>query len=181
MLIGEDQPDYRIGYCHDLYPGRRELTVVELPRTYAAELTGIAIEPEKAAELLQQFGFCLHDNGPTWQVTVPSFRVDVSCKQDLVEEIIRLRGYDALPALIPFCQKTELEIPVERNRLQAVKSFLVGSGFNEVINYTFASPEDQALFSAPARATKESGRARAVLFLSSICWILERGRRSTRP
>ncbi len=83
-------------YFQDVYPLPLPPKVVELDKEYPGRLTGIAIAAETSAAILQRLGFRLQDQGSRWQVQVPSHRVDISCKQDLVEEIIRIHGYDHL-------------------------------------------------------------------------------------
>ena len=67
---------------------------------------------------------------------VPSHRFDLSIKEDLVEEIARIVGYDNLPQIKndPIAQhyeKSDYDFTYE------IKTFMVNKGFNEVINYSF--------------------------------------------
>jgi phenylalanyl-tRNA synthetase beta chain len=143
-------------YFTDVYPQPRPAVEVFLDKEYPARLTGIPIAEEASAAILRRLGFELRDEGRRWQVRVPSHRVDVSCKQDLVEEIIRIHGYEHLQSLMPLSANPLLRIDREREILQSLESQLTGAGFNEVINYVFQSREENALFdpAAPAIALK---------------------------
>ena len=74
------------------------------------------------------------DNGDTLQVTVPAYRVDVLRQEDIVEEILRIYGYNNIE--IPTSVKSALvysdEIDREKPR-QAIANILVGSGFYEIM------------------------------------------------
>jgi len=143
LMLGQTQPP---SFFQDVYPRPLTPTVVPLEKDYPGRLAGIAITPETSAAILQRLGFQLQDQGSRWQVQVPSHRVDVSCKQDLVEEIIRIHGYKHLQADIPLSANPLLRIDREREIALRLKNQLADVGFNEVINYVFQSPEENALF-----------------------------------
>ena len=127
-------------------------------RIIRGRLTGIAIAAETSAAILERLGFTLQDEGGRWQVQAPSHRVDVTCKQDLVEEIIRIHGYEHLRGEMPLSANPLLRVDREREIVQRLKNQLVDVGFNEVINYVFQSPEENALFDPlpPAAVPEES-------------------------
>ena len=67
---------------------------------------------------------------------VPSHRFDLSIKEDLIEEIARMVGYDNLPQIKndPIAQHYEKS---DYDFINEIKTFMVNKGFNEVINYSF--------------------------------------------
>ncbi|MEI6614214.1 MAG: phenylalanine--tRNA ligase subunit beta, partial [Chrysiogenales bacterium] len=143
LMLSQKKPPF---FFRDVYPRPLPTAVVSLDKDYPGQLAGIAIEAETSAAILQRLGFQLQDKGRYWQVRVPSHRVDVSCKQDLVEEIIRIHGYEHLQSEMPLSANPLLRIDREREIVQCLKSQLTDVGFNEVINYVFQSPEENALF-----------------------------------
>ena len=132
-------------YFQDVYPRPLPPAWIEMDKTYPDRLTGIVIDPATSAAILGRLGFRLRDLGGSWQVQAPSHRVDVTCKQDLVEEIIRIHGYGHLQAQLPLSANPLLRIDREREIVQRLKSQLADVGFNEVINYVFQSPEENGL------------------------------------
>ncbi|MBN2399033.1 MAG: phenylalanine--tRNA ligase subunit beta [Candidatus Aminicenantes bacterium] len=143
LMLGQKKAPF---YFQDVYGQPLPTTVVPLAKDYPGRLTGIAIEAETSAAILQRLGFKLQDEGSRWLVHVPSYRVDISSKQDLVEEIIRIHGYEHLQSQMPLAANPLLRIDRERETIQSLKNQLVDVGFNEVINYVFQSPEENALF-----------------------------------
>jgi phenylalanyl-tRNA synthetase beta chain len=123
-----------IDACHDLpTPESIHLDVRAANRTL-----GTALDAGQMAGLLRSVEFRVDAAGDDGlQVTVPSFRVDVSRPQDLMEEIARLWGYDNIPvsfAAIPAGSKTAEKPWLQRRR---ICEKMAGMGFNEAINYSF--------------------------------------------
>jgi len=103
------------------------------------------IPEQESAAILARLGFTLRDEGRHWLVTPPSHRVDASCKQDLVEEIARIHGYEHLRGEMPLSANPCLRVDSERSVVQRLKSQLADAGCNEVINYVFQAPEENRL------------------------------------
>jgi len=130
------------GY-RDMYPGKRRNTIVEMPADFPSRYTGIDIPRDEAASILERLGFRIGDHSSDiWIVTVPTFRVDIACKQDLVEEIIRIFGYNRI---LPRIASTVNPVyrPASRRdiRLKAVRN-LIANGFHQALHYSFHALED---------------------------------------
>ncbi len=87
----------------DAYPKRFDVIVVDVDPQHVARTVGHTIPFEQAARLLEPIGFALAEDESRWRVTVPSYRAtnDVSIEADVIEEIMRFVGYDALPPAMP--------------------------------------------------------------------------------
>ena len=84
--------------------------------------------------------------GMLW-VTVPSWRAtkDISLKEDLLEEVGRMIGYDEIAPIAPLVAATPALANPERLFHRRVRNMAVGQGFTEVYNYSFLSEESAAL------------------------------------
>jgi phenylalanyl-tRNA synthetase beta chain len=84
----------------------------------------------------------LPSDAETLCFAVPSFRHDLNEYVDLIEEVARITGYDAVPASAPVSPL----LPVSRGKrdadIDAAKSYLAANGFFEVINYGFFGVRD---------------------------------------
>lgn len=105
---------------------------------------GIAIEPAQVEDQLTRLGLTVvatEDN--SWQVSVPSFRFDITIEVDLIEELGRLYGYDKLPKTRP--QGTVLSADISESILAThrLQSLLVDRGYQEAITYSFVDPSIQ--------------------------------------
>lgn len=98
------------------------------------KLIGVEVNKNKAFEILSALGFIVEENSvDEILVTIPSHRHDIFSSQDLVEEVIRIFGYDKI-------QKEKLEISAIENSvniLHKVRSYLASQGMIETINWSF--------------------------------------------
>ncbi len=118
------------------------------------ESAGIAFDPQAARDLLgldipgAEMRASLERLGCTvsgeWQVTPPSWRVDLNIPQDLAEEVIRLHGYAALPETLANVRPdaSNLSSGREARERRELKTTLAALGFQEVVTYTFTSDEE---------------------------------------
>ena len=102
------------------------------------ELLGTDLPQTEMVELLERIDFTVRTEGDDGlRVDVPSFRVDVSRPQDLMEEVARLSGYNRIPTTFPALPaKGVMPSPIQRLRAR-IRTILSGFGFSEAINYSF--------------------------------------------
>jgi phenylalanyl-tRNA synthetase beta chain len=101
---------------------------------------GLSLSQQQIEELLVPVGFGVTKiDKDTLKIAVPSFRVDVSRPEDIMEEVARLEGYNTILTTFPkIPAKGRKESPLLTQR-QHICDTLVGFGFNEVVNYSFVS------------------------------------------
>ena len=79
-------------------------------------------------------------------ITIPSWRYDVSIKEDIVEEIVRIYGYDNIPeTILPFVNTSKI-IPSDQRRLSDIKRLLASSGYTEVVTWSFMDSQKAKYF-----------------------------------
>ena len=108
--------------------------------TAVERLLGIAVPDARVVEILRSLDMKVDDRAIPWRVDVPPFRFDIAIEADLVEEIARIQGYDAIPARLP----RTVGLPALGNSaspLQArARSILSARGYFEAITYSFIDP-----------------------------------------
>lgn len=115
-----------------------ERAPVRLRVQRAAAVLGIALTEEKVAGLLNRLQFNFSVNGGVFEVTPPSYRFDIAIEEDLIEEVVRLHGYEHLPALPPMSDGLAmLPSPEERLSLDSLRQTLAAADYFETINYSF--------------------------------------------
>jgi len=128
----------------DVYPRRYEPVQIELTAQEVERLLGICLSPERIDGMLSSLGFACTIQESAVQVTVPSFRFDVTLPADLVEEVARVYGYDRLPATL-MAEETPGHL---RNRKlmaeERVRDVLAACGLTEVITYSLTNLESVA-------------------------------------
>ncbi len=126
----------------DVYPGKSEPKVIVLRPSRANELIGVSLSTDEMVTILTNLSFPVRGlSDGNLEVTVPTYRVDIEREIDLVEEIARLNGFDRIPATLPGAG-TGFEPATPHQKLEcAIRHILVSHGMNEIINYSFTSPE----------------------------------------
>ena len=134
----------------DEYPNPRAATTVRLRHARITRILGVELEPAFVPRTLERLGFDVttlsaddtdardhRTNGTSWQVIVPTNRVDVSREIDLVEEVARHYGYDRLPTTFsPLVTAPARRAPWQR-RHTVLRHVLTASGCSEAITYSF--------------------------------------------
>jgi phenylalanyl-tRNA synthetase beta chain len=127
-----------------------------LRSTRVATLGGLEVAPSRQKEILETLGFKVSAKGGDFDVVPPSWRADVFGEADLVEEVCRIVGYDAIPAVtLPRdgAMPPLAWSPAQR-RVRDAKRILAGLGLNEAVTFSFMR-KDQAIHFAPRKAELE--------------------------
>ncbi|AFP84564.1 phenylalanine--tRNA ligase subunit beta [secondary endosymbiont of Ctenarytaina eucalypti] len=120
-------------------------TTIQLRRKKLKRLMGHIIPDEDVSDILTRLGFQISGTEDGWQALAPSWRFDMAIEEDLIGEVARVYGYDAIPN-VPV--RADLIIPLYRESalpLSRVKTLLVDRGYQEAITYSFVDPTKQAL------------------------------------
>lgn len=119
---------------------------VEFPVDCLAKITGLNLSKTEICNILKNLGFIIVDIGDTLKLTIPSWRHDITIKEDIVEEIVRIYGYDKLHSIkLPEMQLTRI-IPKEQRRISDIKRILATCGYDEVVTNSFMDSNVAKLF-----------------------------------
>jgi len=136
----------------DQYPAPRERRQLQLRSSRIARLLGQVVPADDVPRYLAPLGFeVVASNGDgTWDVTVPSFRVDVLREEDLIEEVGRHYGFDRLPVRFPPLEAAQAppDPIVVRDRL--IRQTLTAAGFSEAMTFAFIERHAALPFCEPA-------------------------------
>lgn len=143
-----------------------ELTYAGSAPDYAREITlrlrriaflsGIDVSAEEAARILGDLGFVCHATHDGWSVTPPSWRADVEGEADLIEEIIRIIGYDAIPAIsLPSAPSQAGNVlTLQQTRAYASRRLLASRGMQEICSWSFMQSDVAARYGGGNAALK---------------------------
>ena len=118
-------------------------SMVRLPFKQLADLTGVHIAPDKVVQALELLDFRVHDrNAESVEVQVPAYRVDVHRPVDVIEEVLRIHGFDEvpLPARLSVPPLVHPALTLESLR-QRTGAHLATRGFREVMTPSLVSGE----------------------------------------
>ena len=122
----------------------------------SASLGGLAVAAAESAAILEALGCEVAARGDDLAVTPPSWRGDIVGEADLVEEVLRVKGYDAIPAA-PLARDTVVSRPAidaKRRRVELVRRTLAVRGLVEAVAFSFVSARAAALFGGGAAALR---------------------------
>lgn len=142
----------------DVYPKHVEHTLVRLNLPRVEKLIGHYIAPERIRQILTDLDILITEEGVTetgaaeWLVSVPPYRVDVTREADVVEEILRIYGYDHVPLRTFNAAAFLAKFPSPDPELlrRDVAQLLSGQGYSEIITNSlvnsryFETPEQPA-------------------------------------
>ncbi len=113
-----------------------ELKVVSETVEHCNELLGTTFTLEEIVDVFKRLDFNPVVCGTTITCTIPSYRNDICIREDLVEEVIRLLGYERLQTTLPLLEASEGKLsPVQKLR-RMTKDVFLGVGCSEIVTYT---------------------------------------------
>ncbi len=134
------------GGIQDVYPNRKEPVCISLQKENAAALIGAPLEKDFIESTLGRLNFRLEASGSdSWNVTCPTYRADMELEADIIEELARFYGYQNIPTTLPPSRNVGQYSPVYKLE-NTIRHILIGLGFNEAINLSFADESDSAEF-----------------------------------
>ncbi|WP_313103609.1 phenylalanine--tRNA ligase subunit beta [Brevundimonas sp.] len=119
---------------------------------YVQRLTGMDLSDDRIGTILGQLGFLVtaggSDQAEPWTVTPPSWRRDVEGRADLVEEVARIEGFDALPNTpLPEVARAPGGVLSPRQaRVRTARRALASLGYAEAVTWSFTKQSTAALF-----------------------------------
>jgi phenylalanyl-tRNA synthetase beta chain len=135
----------------DRYPLPRQRRMIELRSSRIARLLGQEVPEADVPRFLRPLGFDVarSANPDAWSVTVPTFRVDVTREEDLIEEVGRHFGFDRLPVRFPplITAQAPPDPGIARDRL--IRQTLTASGFSEAMTFAFIERQAALPFCEP--------------------------------
>jgi len=130
-------PETTCGPVDDLQPNVPKPAPVSLRVARAAKVIGMPVTQTQCVEVLQRLGLPLTQTDGVITVTPPAYRFDIQIEEDLIEEVVRIVGYNNLPntpPLAPILAKVRTE---SQRSPFAVRRALAALGYTETINYSF--------------------------------------------
>ncbi len=142
LTVAGDMPDWR-----------REVT---LRTARVAALGGLDVPGDEQVRILADLGFEPADEGETIRAKVPSWRQDIDGEADLVEEVLRIRGYDDIP-VVPMVRPSTVAQPAwsaSQRRESAARRTLAARGMTEAVTFSFMKQQTAELFGFDCEALR---------------------------
>jgi phenylalanyl-tRNA synthetase beta chain len=101
------------------------------------KIIGKPISLEEMAATFTRLGLAHTRTADAFIVTPPSYRFDIEIEEDLIEEVVRIHGFENIPALPPLARAEMMQSREDQVSLVTLKELMAGRDYQEVINYSF--------------------------------------------
>lgn len=130
------------------------ITPIDITADKINRTIGFDLSQNDIVTIFNQLGFDTEINDDIITVQVPSRRKDITIKEDLIEEVARIYGYDDIPSTLPVFEKvTSGQLTDRQYKTRMVKEVLEGAGLDQAITYSLVSKEDATAFAMQQRQT----------------------------
>ncbi|HFZ5465756.1 phenylalanine--tRNA ligase subunit beta [Staphylococcus aureus] len=130
------------------------ITPIDITADKINRTIGFDLSQNDIVTIFNQLGFDTEINDDVITVQVPSRRKDITIKEDLIEEVARIYGYDDIPSTLPVFEKvTSGQLTDRQYKTRMVNEVLEGAGLDQAITYSLVSKEDATAFAMQQRQT----------------------------
>ena len=138
----------QVGPIDDQSPNLPTRAPVSLRTARAIKVIGVPLTDAQIADIFTRLGLNFTQESGLFTVTPPSYRFDIEIEEDLIEEVVRVYGFENIPALPPVAASAMLIKPENTRSLFAISHKLAALDYQEVINYSFVEEAWEADFAA---------------------------------
>ena len=111
------------------------------------KLIGISITAKEIDKILSSLGFKCKKSKKSLKIEVPSWRPDVSLDEDLIEELIRIKGFDNIKLIEPSKNRTQDTLNFKQKLFHLSQRSLASKGYMEIVTWSFTDSKIDKLFS----------------------------------
>jgi len=130
-------PATQCGPIDDIQASLPAALPVTLRVARAVRVIGMPLTQAQCADALKRLGLPVTESPGTLTVVPPSYRFDLQIEEDLIEEVVRMVGYEQLPATLPLAPISARIRPEAERSPFAVRRALAALGYQETINFSF--------------------------------------------
>lgn len=129
----------------DAYPAPSLRPSIDITKDQIVTRLGYEISTDEINKIFKTLRLKVNENSQeVWSVESPSYRWDISIKEDLIEEIGRIKGYDEIPEILPSVAAAPQALDSEYEKKIKVTHQMSSLGFNEAVHYNFYSSKQES-------------------------------------
>jgi phenylalanyl-tRNA synthetase beta chain len=156
-LIKQLNPSAKVSEITDIYPKKETKNVVQVTVEDVNSLLGTGYSEEEVCGVLNALAFSFTKEGETILVTPPEERLDIRIKEDIAEEVLRIKGLSSVPSILPTINRKG--VPHKRLYYEnKIKNILFAHGFSDIMTYSFGN-EGEVMIKKGLAADKEHLRS----------------------
>lgn len=156
-LIKQLNPNAKVSEVVDIYPKKEERKAVQVTVEDINSLLGTGYSEEEVCGVLNDLAFSFTKEGETILVTPPEERLDIRIKEDITEEVLRIKGLSSVPSVLPSINRKG--VPHKRLYYEnKIKNILFAHGFSDIMTYSFGN-EGEVMIKKGLASDKEHLRS----------------------
>ena len=110
------------------------------------KITGVKIEKDEMMKILDDLGFVIEENKKNLQLKIPTWRPDISQEVDVVEELIRIKGYEQIELIEPQKIRQKETLNKKQKLFHFLQRAVASKGYLEAITWSFTDSRINQLF-----------------------------------
>jgi phenylalanyl-tRNA synthetase beta chain len=119
---------------------------LEFNPTMFEKITGVKIEKHEMVKILDDLGFVIEENKKNLQLKIPTWRPDISQEVDVVEELIRIKGYEQIELIEPQKVRQKETLNKKQKLFHFLQRAVASKGYLEAITWSFTDSRINQLF-----------------------------------
>jgi phenylalanyl-tRNA synthetase beta chain len=125
----------------------KKTATIDYEAAFCRTFGGLDVPATEQKKILKDLGFDPKEKGPLLKLTAPTWRTYMETPEDVVEEILRIRGYETVPAVLPPMAEKSIRDAAPTLALERLaRQTLAGNGFVEVVTYSFIRRDRARMF-----------------------------------
>ena len=121
-------------------------TEISLSKGKLLRVLGFEVNESQVTSILLGLHMQVDYKDDSWKIVAPSSRFDIDIEEDLIEEIVRMIGYDKMPSQNLFGESVIMQLPENSINHSHIKLQLNNMGYQEAINYSFVSEKQLEIY-----------------------------------
>ncbi len=121
-------------------------TIIKFPIDLFQNTTGFRISDKEIIKILSDLGFLIKKNKKDLNLTVPSWRPDITQSIDIVEEIVRIKGYDQIKTIIPEKTRNKQTLNKQQKLFHFLQRSVASKGYYESVTWSFTDSKINDFF-----------------------------------
>ena len=118
------------------------------------KISGFKISTKEMIIILEKLGFKIKKNKEYLKLSIPSWRPDISQEADIVEELVRINGYDKIKIIDPIKERTKSTLTKSQKLFHFIQRAIATKGYHEAITWSFADSKYNDYFRGTNREIK---------------------------
>lgn len=124
----------------------KESKKIEISLDKINDVLGYELKIDEVKNILAKLEFAYKEENNNFTVLVPTRRLDVNIKEDLIEEIGRIYGYDHIKGTLPLLRTKTGRRSIRSNMIREIRNRLISLGLNQVVTYSLTSEDKNKTF-----------------------------------